>query len=136
MLPAFFLFELARGVSRRVWTSFFLRANAANKWVIFPAQTKEMRKKLLRGLRVNLFARVWSGRRRRLRQEKRLRKFLFFCAEFFLPDFFCFCEKRRFFCCNEVTKPRNTRCGGILRPKKEKTYWNCALKGRLNIFIM
>lgn len=51
-----------------------------------------------------------------------------FCFFFLIELAFCFC--------NEVTKPRNTRCGGILRPKKEKTYSKSALKGRLNIFIM
>ena len=59
-------------------------------------------------------------------------KFYFLCEELF----FVFVKNVVFSCCNEVTKPRNARCGGILRPKKEKTCCDCALKGRLNIFIM
>lgn len=56
---------------------------------------------------------------------------------FSVGGFFCFFLIELAFCfCNEVTKPRNTHCGGILRPKKEKTYSKSALKGRLNIFIM
>lgn len=57
--------------------------------------------------------------------------------DLFSGGLFCFFLIELAFCfCNEVTKPRNTRCGCILRPKKEKTYSKSALKGRLNIFIM
>ena len=89
-----------------------------------------------RGLRGVKLARGWSGRRRRLRKKNAWEIFLkrMIC---FLGGFFVFFLIELAFCfCNEVTKPRNTRCGGILRPKKEKTYSKSALKGRLNIFIM
>lgn len=70
-------------------------------------------------------------------EKKRLGDFFFEKNDLFSGWFFCFFLIELAFCfCNEVTKPRNTRCGGILRPKKEKTYSKSALKGRLNIFIM
>lgn len=88
-----------------------------------------------RGLRGVKLARGWSGRRRRLR--KKTPGGFFVKADLFFGWLFLFFLVELAFCfCNEVTKPRNTRCGGILRPKKEKTYSKSALKGRLNIFIM
>lgn len=88
------------------------------------------------GLRGVKLARGWSGRRGRLRK-KTPGRFFFEKEDLFSGGLFCFFLIELAFCfCNEVTKPRNTRCGGILRPKKEKTYSKSALKGRLNIFIM
>lgn len=90
-----------------------------------------------RGLRGVGLARGWSGRRRRLRKKNAWGIFFVKDDFFSVGGFFCFFLIELAFCfCNEVTKPRNTRCGGILRPKKEKTYSKSALKGRLNIFIM
>lgn len=89
-----------------------------------------------RGLRGVKLARGWSGRRRRLRKKNAWEIFFLKRMICFLGAFLFFLIELAFCFCNEVTKPRNTRCGGILRPKKEKTYSKSALKGRLNIFIM
>lgn len=89
-----------------------------------------------RGLRGVKLARGVERPPQAVAKKKRLGDFFLKRMICFLGGFLFFLLELAFCFCNEVTKLRNTRCGGILRPKKEKTYSKSALKGRLNIFIM